>query len=209
VMGCCALALADLNCSFHGVFLVMAALHGRRRTGRGQHIDLSQTEACASLIGEAFIEQQLGMGMPGPVGNVGPDGETWALIPTEAQDSWVAAATDRRGSGADALDQPGRPSTAALLRKLGELGLETAPVLSPDQVAADERFAQRGFLQHVKHPLPMIGELTLTSLPWHLDGVVAEITEAAPLLGEDNEKFYGERLDAKTYAEYEKNGVFH
>jgi crotonobetainyl-CoA:carnitine CoA-transferase CaiB-like acyl-CoA transferase len=213
VMGACSLALADLNCSFHGVFLVLAALRGRRATGLGQHIDLSQTEACASLIGEAFVEHQLGIGTPTPRGNAGQDGERWALIPSAEEDRWVAAGTDRRRSRHDELiaieKDPVRPSTAELLRTLQDHGFEAAPVLTPVDVAGDGAFAQRGFLQQVDHPLDMIGRLTVTSLPWHLDGVVPEVSGAAPRLGADNERFYRRHLTTTEFQELEEKGVFH
>jgi crotonobetainyl-CoA:carnitine CoA-transferase CaiB-like acyl-CoA transferase len=213
VMGACSLALADLNCSFHGVFLVLAALHGRRATGLGQHIDVSQTEACASLIGEAFVEQQLGLGTPAPRGNAGQDGEQWALIPAGEDDHWVAAGTDRRGTAVDELvaieKQLDRPSRAELLRTLAEHGFQSSPVLTPVEVAADERFARQGFLQQVQHPLEMIGRLTVTSLPWHLDGSVPEVSAPAPCLGQDNERFYGRYLDPAQYQELQEKGVFH
>jgi crotonobetainyl-CoA:carnitine CoA-transferase CaiB-like acyl-CoA transferase len=211
VTGASSLALADLNCSFHGVFLVLAALQGMRGTGMGQHIDLSQTEACASLIGEAFVEQQLGIRTPAPYGNAGQDGEAWALIPAAADDQWVAAATDRARAGADELTavaaDPNRSTSADLLRLLADRGFETAPVLTPDQVAQDGAYETRGFLQHVRHPLDMIGELTVTSLPWHLDGAVPEVSSAAPLLGQNNESFYGRHLSPEQYQEYETKGV--
>jgi crotonobetainyl-CoA:carnitine CoA-transferase CaiB-like acyl-CoA transferase len=212
-MGACSLALADLNCSFHGVFLVLAALHGRRSTGLGQHIDLSQTEACASLIGEAFVEQQLGLGTPGPRGNVGQDGEEWALIPAGEDDHWVAAGTDRQRTGADELaaieKEQGRPSRADLLATLSRHGFEASPVLTPVEVASDELYRRQGFLQQVQHPLDMIGRLTVTSLPWHLDGSVPEVSSAAPCLGQDNDSFYSRHLTPGEYQELQEKGVFH
>jgi benzylsuccinate CoA-transferase BbsF subunit len=212
IMGASAIALADLNCSFHGVFLVLAALHGRRGTGLGQHIDLSQTEACVSLIGEAFVEMQLGLRQPAPYGNAGADGERWALIRAgDDDDRWVAAGTDRQQTGAGALTElagrPERPAPAELLQVLARHGFESAPVLTPDNVATDDKFDRRGFLQRVQHPLEMIGELTITSVPWHLDGAVPEVTAAAPCLGQDNEDFYRARLSAEEYARLDKSGA--
>ena len=122
VMGCSALALADLNCSFHGVFLIMAALIGRQASGRGQHIDLSQTEAAASLIGEAFIEQQLGVSSPGPRGNFGPDGEQWAVLAADGEDHWVVASAPHQATGSILAGPADRPGRAELLRRLRKRG---------------------------------------------------------------------------------------
>ncbi len=208
VMGCSALALADLNCSFHGVFLIMAALIGRQASGRGQHIDLSQTEAAASLIGEAFIEQQLGVSSPGPRGNFGPDGEQWAVLAADGEDHWVVASAPHQATGSIPAGPADRPGRAELLRRLRERGLECAPVLSPAEVAVDPGFRRRGYLQSVQHPLEMIGELTITSVPWHLDGFVPAVRQPAPLLGHDNHEFFGQRMRPDAYAELEQRGVF-
>ncbi|HVV11244.1 CaiB/BaiF CoA transferase family protein [Amycolatopsis sp.] len=202
VVGCSALALADLNCTFSGVFLALAALYGRRRTGRGQHADISQTEACVSLIGEAFVEQQLERTIPRPRGNQGPEGEPWSVLPAAGEDEWVVAA----GDVPVAADRPDRET---LLGRLRERGLDCAPVLSPAAVARDERFAERGFLQNVGHPHPLIGELTITSVPWQLDGAVPRVGAPAPCLGQHNEEVFGRHLSARKYGDYVAKGVFH
>ncbi|MEO3858614.1 CoA transferase [Acrocarpospora sp. B8E8] len=206
VMGASALALADLNCTFNGVFLALSALYGRRNTGRGQHVDISQTEACVALIGEAFVERQLDLGTPSPRGNVGPSGERWSLLRADGEDSWVAAAGD---AGEEERTPHGRPDRETLLRRLRERGLECAPVLTPDEVAGDARFAELGFLQRVEHPHPLIGELRVTSVPWHLDHVVARVSGPAPCLGQHNDEVYSRYLPEGTYAGYREKGVFH
>ena len=213
VTGASSLALADLNCSFYGVFLIAAALHGRRTTGRGQYIDLSQTEAAASLIGEAFVEQQLGIRVPEPRGNTSTDGEHWTLLHLEEDDRWIAAGTN--GDRGDS-EQPtklaarlDRPSAAELLRILAEHGFEAAPVLTPDEVATDKHFEARALLQRVTHPLEAIGQLTITSVPWHLDGIVPRISGAAPCLGRDTDDFFGARMPAEDFAKYAEGKVFY
>jgi len=40
-----AFSVGDVLASVHGAVAVLAAIHARRRTGRGQHIDLSMLEA--------------------------------------------------------------------------------------------------------------------------------------------------------------------
>ncbi|MEU7812291.1 CoA transferase [Pseudonocardia sp. NPDC049154] len=203
VVGCSALALADLNCSFHGVFLTLAALHGRRATGRGRHVDISQTEACVAMIGEAFVGRQLGLDEPAPRGNTDPDGRPWSLLPAAGEDRWVAARTV-----AEPAVNGGRPDRAELVARLRERGIEAAPVLTPAEVATDEGYAARAFLQRVPHPEPLISEVTVTSVPWRLDGAVPRVRAAAPRLGEADDEVYGRHLTPARRAELEREGVF-
>ncbi|ODU07018.1 MAG: hypothetical protein ABS81_02690 [Pseudonocardia sp. SCN 72-86] len=184
VTGAMALALADLNCSYYGACLVMAALAGRAATGLGQHIDLSQTEAAAALVGEAFVEQQLGTA-PGPRGNTGPNGESWHVVSTGA-DEWVAVAGSpyRPPSVAG-----GRPAAAD---RLGRDGTEAAAVLTPAEVASSADLWTRGLFQTVPHPL--LEEVTVTGLPWHVDGAAIRVRAAAPQLGAHTSEVLEERL---------------
>ncbi|MFQ5934567.1 MAG: CoA transferase, partial [Dehalococcoidia bacterium] len=48
-------AYPDPNAGLHAVAAVLTALFYRRRTGKGQHIDLSQNEATVGLIGESLL----------------------------------------------------------------------------------------------------------------------------------------------------------
>ncbi|PBC51527.1 CaiB/BaiF CoA-transferase family protein [Rhodococcus sp. ACPA1] len=203
VMGCSALALADLNCSFNGVFLVMAALVGRQSTGQGVHIDLSQIEAASTLAGEAFVEQQLRGTRPGPLGNQDPDGTRWSLQHASEDETWVATRTAAPESGPSGT----RPPRAELLKTLRTRGIESASVLSPQQVASDVRFTSRGYTQDVGHPHSAIGQLTITSVPWRVEGTVPRIRRAAPMIGAGNAKILGRYADTAQLAELEEQGV--
>jgi benzylsuccinate CoA-transferase BbsF subunit len=50
----------------------MAALEYRRRTGKGQYIDLSQIEVAAGLIGEVYLDVSMNKRLEPPVGNRSP-----------------------------------------------------------------------------------------------------------------------------------------
>jgi len=45
-------AYGDANASVHGAFAVLVALWHRQRTGEGQHIELAESYAVTSLLGE-------------------------------------------------------------------------------------------------------------------------------------------------------------
>ncbi|GGL11918.1 CaiB/BaiF CoA transferase family protein [Nocardia jinanensis] len=202
VMGCSALALADLNCTFNGVFLVMAALAGREATGAGTHLDLSQIEAAATLAGEAFVEEQLQGARPGPRGNQDPDGTRWSVRRTVEDDTWVAARVVEPEP-----DSTPRPTREELLKRLRAKGIESACVASPQQVIADPRFRGRGYTQDIEHPHPAVGELTITSVPWRVEGAVPRVRRAAPMIGAGNTEILGRYADAAELAELEDQGV--
>ncbi len=52
----CGFSLNDHAAGFAAAYSVLAGLEARRRTGRGQHIDMAQLEVGASLVGPAIVE---------------------------------------------------------------------------------------------------------------------------------------------------------
>ncbi|MCX6021365.1 MAG: CoA transferase [Chloroflexi bacterium] len=52
-----------------GAIAVIAALEHRRRTGKGQHIQMSQAETAAAMMGEAYMEYTVNQRDPQPQGN--------------------------------------------------------------------------------------------------------------------------------------------
>lgn len=54
---------------YHAAVALLAALHHRHRTGRGQFIDLSQYEATLNLIGPALMEWTVNRRLPPRLGN--------------------------------------------------------------------------------------------------------------------------------------------
>jgi len=93
--------LADPAASLHAVFAVLAALKYRRQTGRGQFIDLSQTETTGCLMEEAFLEYTINGHEPYPIGNrhrsIAPHG----VYRCRGEDEWIAitVASDEQWRG--------------------------------------------------------------------------------------------------------------
>ena len=208
VVGTMALALADLHSAYYGAYLVMAALSGLSEDHRGCHIDLSQIEATTTLVGEAMIEWQRTGTAPGPHGNRGPKGIEWRLIRCQGKDSWVAAALPENiPKGLIEGDQL-LQNREVLVERLQALGIECIPVLSIEEVRTDLDFAAHGLFQQMPHPL--IGSVSTTGIPWHLDEVVPKATGPAPIFGANTREVITGLLGVSDhdYATYKSLGAF-
>ena len=106
----------DPNGGWHGAFAVMAGLYYRKRTGRGQYVDLSQWEAAIALLGDAILGYLMNGHQPPRLGNRDPvmaphgffrcaparDGELpEGLLP---EDRWISIACG-------GIVLPGRPAS--------------------------------------------------------------------------------------------------
>jgi benzylsuccinate CoA-transferase BbsF subunit len=85
-------AYADINSSLHGAFAVLAALHYRKRTGKGQHIDMAQMEAVISIAGEAVLEYTMNGRVLGTLGNRHPTMCPHNNYRCKGEDKWVSIA---------------------------------------------------------------------------------------------------------------------
>ena len=72
-----------------GAFAVLAALHYRAATGRGQLIELAQIENAMSQLGDAFVDVQLGKDTPRE-GNRDPEQAPQGVYVCNAEESWLA-----------------------------------------------------------------------------------------------------------------------
>ena len=86
------IAYPDPLAGIHAASAIMMALWHRRRTGRGQHVDLSQFETAAGVIGEAFIEYQLTGRRPERLGNGHATMAPHGCYPCRGEDRWLTLA---------------------------------------------------------------------------------------------------------------------
>jgi benzylsuccinate CoA-transferase BbsF subunit len=83
---------ADQNAAFHVAVATMAALRQRRRTGRGQRMEVVLREATMAIIGEYFLEYQLTGRAPQRTGNYHPSMAPHNVYRCRGDDAWVAIA---------------------------------------------------------------------------------------------------------------------
>ncbi len=95
------LSFTDPYSGFIGAGAVLSALHYRRRTGKGQYIDLSEQEAAIPLIGAALMDFAMNGRVPERIGNrspwAAPQGcyrckgeDDWLVISVESDEEWAA-----------------------------------------------------------------------------------------------------------------------
>ena len=84
----------DHMAGLHGAVAVLAAIEGRRLTGQGQRIDMSQFEVGVNFGGPALLNWFANGVAAEPVGN-DPPWESWtphAIYPSAGEDRWCAIA---------------------------------------------------------------------------------------------------------------------
>ncbi|WP_028651698.1 CaiB/BaiF CoA transferase family protein [Nocardioides halotolerans] len=74
----------------HATFAILAALRHRRRTGEGQHIDLSQAETMVGLLGPAMVDATANGHDTMRQGNLAHDAAPQGVYRCSGDDRWLA-----------------------------------------------------------------------------------------------------------------------
>jgi benzylsuccinate CoA-transferase BbsF subunit len=82
----------DYTAGEHTAFAVMAALLHRMRTGRGQFIDVSQTETASSTIPEALLDFAANQRIEPRMGNEDPVMAPHGCYPCKGDERWIVIA---------------------------------------------------------------------------------------------------------------------
>jgi len=85
-------AYPDVVSALHGLFAVMCALDHRRRTGRGQYINLSQFEATVAVIGDVMMEHLANDCEPQKMGNRSLRAAPHGCYRCKGEDRWCVIA---------------------------------------------------------------------------------------------------------------------
>lgn len=80
---------ADPVAGNHGVVAVLAALEYRRRTGKGQFIDMSLNEGAAGMFCEAIMDYTMNGVVRGPIGSRSLVHAPQGVYPCFGEDSWL------------------------------------------------------------------------------------------------------------------------
>jgi len=207
--------VADVSAGLYACMSILAALHVREKTGKGQHIDISLLEAAVSLLSNVSSNYLISGEEAERYGNGHPN-----IVPYQAfhtQDGYivVSCGNDRlyqtfcRLLGREDLATDPRFATNPqrvrnreelvpilqeqfLQRETGDwltalraAGIPCGPINTVSQVFSDPQLQARGFVWECEHPTA--GTIKLSGSPIRLSETPTRLYKAPPLLGEDND----------------------
>jgi benzylsuccinate CoA-transferase BbsF subunit len=200
----------------HGAIAVLAALRNRRRTGRGEYIELAQLESTVNAIGPALLAAAAGHSTE-RMANDDPIAAPHGVYPCVGDDEWCAigVSTDQHWKAlTDVLEAPAlarRPEYANpdgrrnARRELDTLLATETVAWNADTLAA--ALADRGVpaapvrdaegvLHHdpqlrardhwVRLDHPVMGPSVYDGIPYRLSETPGRLRSPAPLLGADS-----------------------
>ena len=112
----------DYTAGEHTVYAVMTALMSRLRTGKGQFIDVSQTQTAAVTIPEILLDFAANGRLPQRIGNADPVMAPHGCYPCRGEDRWIAIAVADDSEWQALCRVLGRPEWAEDSRLAGTLG---------------------------------------------------------------------------------------
>lgn len=111
----------DYTAGEHTVFAVMTALMSRLSTGRGQFIDVSQTQTAAVTIPEVLLDYAANGRSPERIGNTDPVMAPHGCYPCRGEDRWIVIAVGDDSEWQGLCRALGRPEWAGDPRFSGAL----------------------------------------------------------------------------------------
>jgi benzylsuccinate CoA-transferase BbsF subunit len=90
----------------HALVAIMAALIHRKRTGRGQYVEVSQLESTINLVGPHILAYSLNRSNPKPEGNTSPNAAPYGVFPC-ANNEWIAISVNDDAQWAGFCDAVG------------------------------------------------------------------------------------------------------
>lgn len=210
------IALGDMYTGIHGVAAVNAALLGRVKSGRGQHIDLSLYDClvsmheyagqCHTLSGGRVVPEQTGHDLPdSTLYGVFTAKDGYLVIAAQVDASWKrlallvggeALAADTRfhtaqGRNANRLEilpvVRSWAGTRTVAQCLEALDAVDVPCAKVQDIGEVLNDPQiRARGMVVRQRHPVLGEIDLLNTPFHFSGCDTTLREPAPMMGQHN-----------------------
>ncbi len=218
----CGVSIADLTAGMNATVAILTALHARRRTGRGQHLDVSMFEGQLGLLDGAIALYRADGWIPRPMGTAYRALLPYQTFRTRTQDLALAVGSDSLWRsfcplvGLERLrDDPryrtnadrsrNRDSLIAALQDvfltrtyeeweaiLVPAGIPMGAINTIDRVVDHPQAKARGVFARCDHPVA--GPIDVVSPYFRLSEMPGGVRSAAPLLGQHTDEVLRDRL---------------
>ncbi len=214
----------DTRVGTTSAFAILSALIYRQRTGKGQNIDLSSSEAISCLMGEAFLDYAMNRRVKERDGNNDDVMTPHGCYPCKGESHWVTIAVSTEDEWQSFCEAIGSPDwcgdnrfvdTTSRRQNREELNrlisgwtvqhtdYEATEILQGAGVAATPTLSG-GMVSrdpHIKErdlfveiDHAELGKRLVVGPPWRLSATPVKVQRPAPLLGEHNQYILGELL---------------
>jgi len=218
----CGVSIADITAGMYAAFGILAALHARQTTGRGQFLDVSMLEGqlgiLSGMVG-AYLADRI---IPEPMGTAYGALVPYQTFPTRTRDIAIGVGSDKLWRAfcpliglAHLADDPryvtnaarkaNRPSLVAAVQQaflaktyeeweaiLMPAGIPMGAINTIDKVVEHPQVAARGALVPSTHPVA--GTIQVVGPPVRMSDTPGSVRMPAPLLGEHTDEVLRERL---------------
>ncbi len=207
--------MGDLSSGLFGAVAMLAALHAREVTGRGQHIDLSMQDCQVSLLSYIAAMHLLSGEVPRQFGNAHPiyvpynafpTKDRWLIIAVVKDDQWARlrdvlaspALDDARFDGYEGRRDNREEVDGAITQALEALGCDEwlerlraarvpcGPVNDVARALTDVQVQARDMVVEIPHPEG--GSFRTTGNPIKLSETPGESYDPPPLLGQHTDE---------------------
>ena len=217
-------SVADITAGINTVVGILAALHARTLTGKGQSVDIALVDSVLALMPSESMRYNVTRKVVPPLGNRYIGNSPYGAFKAKDRDFMLACGSDKLFAKfcTEVLKKPEllederfrimakRSDNHELVKQMVEdwasqyTAEECVDIILAAGVPAgpiynmEDIYADDYFVNDremlVKMDQPGIGELTVTNNPIKLSDTKSTIRRPAPLLGEHNEEVYGQWL---------------
>ena len=218
----CGVSIADITAGMYAAFGILAALHARETTGRGQFLDVSMLDAqlgiLSGMVGAYLADHKV----PGPLGTAYGFLLPYQTFRTRSRDIAIGVGNDRLWRtfcpliglpqlvddaryATNAARNANRPALIALLQDtfltktyeeweaiLVPAGIPMGAINTIDRVVEHPQVAARGALVECTHPVA--GTIQTVAPAVRMSETPGSVRMPAPLLGEHTDDVLRERL---------------
>lgn len=215
-------SIADILAGMFSAIGILAALHVRKTTKRGQMVDVAMLDAMVAVLENAIARAVASGENPVPIGNRHPSIAPFSTFETADGAINIACGNDelwkrccneiglpelgtdprfdtnpKRVDRFDELIPLVAPkmrarSTKEWLARLQGAGIPAGPLNTIRDVLADPHVLARDMLVELTHPVA--GRMKVPGVPMKFSDTPATISAPAPTLGQHNDEIYGGML---------------